>query len=165
MTLSIIIVNWNVKDLLEKCLASVYKETRNIRFEVIVIDNASGDGSAEMIRKKFPQVNLIENKENRWFAGGNNQGFKISKGELILLLNPDTEILDGAIEKMAEMMKGGIKNQELRIKNMGKNEENKLEIGNWKLKKKSPFPPKRRTRIPLRKRGKYLISVCWDASC
>lgn len=108
MTLSIIIVNWNVKDLLEKCLTSVYKETQNLDFEVIVVDNASSDGSVEMIKEKFPKVRLIANKKNRWFAGGNNQGFAEARGELILMLNPDTEILDGAIGKMAEIMSGKI---------------------------------------------------------
>src|SRR4030043_1563360 len=107
MDLSIIIVNWNVRDLLEKCLASIYRETRNIRFEVIVVDNASNDGSALMIKTKFPKVRLIENKENKWFAGGNNQGFAAAQGELVLLLNPDTEILDGAINKMVGIMKEG----------------------------------------------------------
>lgn len=104
MDLSIIIVNWNVKDLLEKCLTSIFNETNKIDFEVIVIDNASNDGSVEMIRKKFPQVNLIANKENKWFAGGNNQGFKVAQGNLILLLNPDTIILNGAINKMVDFM-------------------------------------------------------------
>lgn len=112
MDLSIIIVNWNVKDLLEKCLASVYRETRNLDFEVIVIDNASNDGSVEMIKKKFPQVRLLANKENRWFAGGNNQGLAMAQGDLILLLNPDTEILDKAINKMVGMMKEGEEGKE-----------------------------------------------------
>ncbi|MFC1613342.1 glycosyltransferase family 2 protein [Patescibacteria group bacterium] len=106
MTLSIIIVNWNVKDLLEKCLTSIYKETQNIDFEVIVIDNASSDNSADMVRNKFPQVKLIANKENKWFAGGNNQGIKMAQGDLILLLNPDTVVLDGAVNKMVGIMGG-----------------------------------------------------------
>ncbi|MFH0854691.1 MAG: glycosyltransferase family 2 protein [bacterium] len=124
MLLSIIIVNWNVKDLLERCLASLYRETRNIDFEVIVVDNASKDGSVEMVKEKFPQVKLIANKDNKWFAGGNNQGLAIAKGELVLLLNPDTEILDGAIEKMVGIM--GIKNEK-------KNGGHKVKISNLKL--------------------------------
>jgi len=104
MKLSIIIVNWNVRDLLEKCLTSIYKEIQDLEFEIIVIDNASNDGSVSMIREKFPQVKLIANEDNKWFAGGNNQGFEIAKGDLILLLNPDTEILDGAINKMMDFM-------------------------------------------------------------
>ncbi|MFH1192650.1 MAG: glycosyltransferase family 2 protein [bacterium] len=104
MDLSIIIVNWNVRDLLERCLASIYKETQNLDFEVIVVDNASSDGSVEMIKENFPQVRLLINKENRWFAGGNNQGIAAARGELILFLNPDTVVLDNAIGNMAEMM-------------------------------------------------------------
>jgi len=106
MDLSIIIVNWNVKDLLEKCLTSIYKETQDIDFEVIVVDNASADGSVEMVKEKFPQAKLIANKENKWFAGGNNQGLQMAQGDLILLLNPDTVVLDGAVDKMVEVMGG-----------------------------------------------------------
>ncbi|TSC95428.1 MAG: family 2 glycosyl transferase [Parcubacteria group bacterium Athens1014_10] len=102
--LSIIIVNWNVKDLLEKCLNSIYKMPQKIDFEVFVVDNASKDGSAEMIKEKFPQVKLTANKENKGFAVANNQGIKESKGEFILLLNPDTEIIDNALEKMVDFM-------------------------------------------------------------
>lgn len=108
MDLSIIIVNWNVRELLEKCLASIYKETQNLDFEVIVVDNASKDGSVGMVKEKFPQVRLIANKDNKWFSGGNNQGFELAKGEYVLLLNPDTEILNGAINKMVEFMTGKI---------------------------------------------------------
>lgn len=107
MDLSIIIVNWNVKNLLEKCLKSVYEQTNDLSFEVIVVDNASSDGSVEMIKEKFPQVKLIVNKENKWFAGGNNQGLKIAQGDLILLLNPDTVVLDKAINKMVKIMREG----------------------------------------------------------
>jgi len=104
MDLSIIIVNWNVKDLLEKCLTSIYQETQDIDFEVIVVDNASADGSVEMVKKKFPQAKLITNKENKWFAGGNNQGLQMARGDLILLLNPDTVVLDRAVDKMMGIM-------------------------------------------------------------
>jgi GT2 family glycosyltransferase/peptidoglycan/xylan/chitin deacetylase (PgdA/CDA1 family)/RimJ/RimL family protein N-acetyltransferase len=96
---SIIIVNWNTKDIVKICLQSVYEQTKKIIFEVIVIDNASADGSAEMIKAEFPQVILIENSQNRGFAAANNQGIKIAKGRYMLLLNPDTVVLDGAIQK------------------------------------------------------------------
>ncbi|MDD5043302.1 MAG: glycosyltransferase family 2 protein [Patescibacteria group bacterium] len=105
MDLSIIIVSWNVKNLLQKCLESIYRETKNISFEIFVIDNASTDGSAEMVRNNFPQVKLIVNKKNEGFAKGNNQGIKESHGDFILILNPDTEILDGAIEKTLDFIK------------------------------------------------------------
>jgi GT2 family glycosyltransferase len=96
---SIIIVNWNTCDILRVCLNSIFKQTQGINFEVIVVDNASSDGSAEMVRQEFPQVALIANSKNRGFAAANNQGMQISKGRYVLLLNPDTIILDGAIQK------------------------------------------------------------------
>jgi GT2 family glycosyltransferase len=96
---SVIIVNWNVCDILRNCLHSVYEETKDIKFEVIVIDNASIDNSVEMIKSEFPQVTLIQNNENRGFAAANNQGMKIALGRYVLLLNPDTIVLDGAIQK------------------------------------------------------------------
>jgi len=96
---SVIIVNWNTRDILRDCLWSVYKQTKEIDFKVIVVDNASSDGSAEMVKREFPQVRLIENTENRGFAAANNQGMTIAKGRYVLLLNPDTIVLDRAIEK------------------------------------------------------------------
>jgi GT2 family glycosyltransferase len=99
MDTSIIIVSWNTRTLLEDSLKSIYKQTQDVTFEVIVIDNASTDGSAEMIKKNFPQAMLIENSENRGFAAANNQGIAISKGRYVLLLNSDTIVLDNAIEK------------------------------------------------------------------
>lgn len=96
---SIIIVNWNTRDILRDCLTSVYSQTRNITYEVIVIDNASSDGSAEMIKGEFPQVVLIENSENKGFGAANNQGMRIAAGRFFLLLNSDTLILEGAIQK------------------------------------------------------------------
>jgi GT2 family glycosyltransferase len=96
---SVIIVSWNTQDILRNCLRSIYEQGGDIAVEVIVIDNASTDGSAEMVRKDFPQVILIENSENRGFAAANNQGIAIAKGRYVLLLNPDTVILDHAINK------------------------------------------------------------------
>ncbi|MFA5413711.1 MAG: glycosyltransferase family 2 protein [Patescibacteria group bacterium] len=104
MDLSIIIVNWKVKDLLEKCLRSIFEQTKNINFEVFVVDNASGDGSIEMVREKFHQVDLTASQDNLGFAKGNNLAIKKSRGRYILLLNPDTEILDNALEKMVRFM-------------------------------------------------------------
>lgn len=105
MDLSIIIINWNVKDLLQKCLESIYRETKDISFEVFVIDNASSDGSAEMVIENFPEVKLIVNTENKGFAKANNQGIKESSGKYILLLNPDTEIISNVFLKMIEVFK------------------------------------------------------------
>lgn len=96
---SIIVVNWNTQDILRNCLKSIYEQGGEVALEVIVVDNASTDGSAEMVRKDFPQVILIENSENRGFAAANNQGIAITKGRYVLLLNSDTIILDNAIDK------------------------------------------------------------------
>ena len=96
---SIIIVSWNTRDILCNCLESVYKQTRKVDFEVIVIDNASVDGSVEMVKNKFHSVNLIANSRNRGFAAANNQGIAIAKGRFVLLLNSDTITLDDAISK------------------------------------------------------------------
>lgn len=96
---SIIVVNWNTRDILRDCLKSVFDQTQDITFEVIVIDNASSDDSVQMIKSEFPQVILIENSENRGFAVANNQGIEIAKGQYVLLLNSDTIVLDGSIQK------------------------------------------------------------------
>jgi GT2 family glycosyltransferase len=96
---SIIVVNWNTHDLLRSCLESVYAQSTTIKCEVIVVDNGSSDGSVEMVRKDFNQVNLLANPDNRGFAAANNQGIEVAKGRYILLLNSDTIVLDRAIEK------------------------------------------------------------------
>lgn len=100
MELSIIIVNYNTREFLENCLRSIFKSTTGLVYEVIVVDNNSTDGSLQMIRKMFPQVLLLHNKENLGFSRANNLGYSHSKGKHLLFLNSDTLILDGAIEKM-----------------------------------------------------------------
>jgi len=96
---SVIIVSWNTRDILRDCLESVYAQTCNVSFEVIVIDNASADGSTEMVRRDFPTVRLIENTDNRGFAAANNQGLQLAAGRYVLLLNSDTVVLDHAIDR------------------------------------------------------------------
>jgi GT2 family glycosyltransferase len=90
MKVSVIIVNYNVKYFLEVCLHSVLRATEGIASEVIVVDNNSTDGSCAFVRERFPEVILIENKDNKGFSKANNQGVEIAKGEYILFLNPDT---------------------------------------------------------------------------
>ena len=99
MDVSIIIVNWNTRDVLRECLASVYRNVLDLSCEVIVVDNGSSDGSDKMVREDFNQVILINNKENKGFAAANNQGIRIAKGRYILLLNSDTIILGDVISK------------------------------------------------------------------
>ena len=97
MDVSTVVVNWNTCDILRNCLASLYANTRDVEVEVIVIDNASSDGSVDMVKSEFPLVKIIANAENRGFAAGNNQGIAIAKGRYILLLNSDTVVLNNAI--------------------------------------------------------------------
>ncbi len=105
MELSVIIVNWNTKKLLGDCLASIYKFTQNVEFEVIVVDNNSNDGSRKMVKEKFPKVKLIENKSNLGFAKANNIGFRQAKGKYILLLNSDTYLIENSFQKLVEFAK------------------------------------------------------------
>ncbi len=106
LSISIIIVNYNVKDLLLQCLRSIYSKTNeSLLIETIVIDNDSKDDSIAAVTKEFPQVILIENKFNAGFSGANNQGMNIAKGEYIFLLNPDTEIIGNALSQLLNYMK------------------------------------------------------------
>lgn len=98
MDVSVIIVNYNTKELTKNCIKSIYEKTKNIDFEVIVSDNGSTDGSQEMIKKEFPKVILIENNQNLGFGAANNKGLKIANGKYIFYLNSDTILLNNAIK-------------------------------------------------------------------
>src|SRR4030042_3487968 len=89
---SIVIVNYNVRAFLEQCLLSIHKAKHDLNIEVFVVDNASVDGSQAMVRKKFPEVVLIDNKDNVGFSKANNQALRQAKGKFVLILNPDTLI-------------------------------------------------------------------------
>ncbi len=102
--LSISIVNYNAKDLLQQCLHSIFSNVDNLNIEVWVVDNASIDGSAEMVESMYPQVNLIKNSSNRGFIKANNQGLRKSNGRYVLSLNNDTIVLPGALSTMVEFM-------------------------------------------------------------
>jgi GT2 family glycosyltransferase len=109
MDLSIIIVNWNTQELLSQCLRSVDKTVRVsncLEVETIVIDNASTDGSVQMVREQFAWAQLIENTENLGFARANNQALKLARGNKLLLLNPDTVATEGAIELLSGVLDG-----------------------------------------------------------
>jgi N-acetylglucosaminyl-diphospho-decaprenol L-rhamnosyltransferase len=109
MDLSIIIVNWNSKDYLAKCLESVYSHTDGISYEVIVIDNASFDGCDLLISEKYPQTKFIQSDVNLGFGGANNLGYRNSTGKVLLFLNPDTEIRDEAINRLVYFLGGSEK--------------------------------------------------------
>ena len=104
LDLSIVIVNWNVRDLLRRCLHSILADLQTCRFEIIVVDNASTDGSVEMVHQEFPQVRLIASEVNLGYTGGNNRGIAASQGRYILLLNPDTEVVGDALPTMVAYM-------------------------------------------------------------
>lgn len=100
MEFSIIIVNYNTKELLQGCIRSIFQNTKKVTYEIIVVDNNSIDGSQHMVKKTFPDVLLLCNKENVGFSRANNKAYRHSKGEYLVFLNSDTLILDSAIEKM-----------------------------------------------------------------
>jgi GT2 family glycosyltransferase len=104
MKLSVVIVNYNVRAYLEQCLRTVYEALDGIDGEVFVVDNLSTDGSVELVRDKFPQVQLIANRENVGFSRANNQAIRVAKGDYVLLLNPDTVVAEDVFRKVLEFM-------------------------------------------------------------
>ena len=101
---SIVIISWKMKDLLQKCLQSIYKFTSEVTFEIIVIDNNSQDGTSEIIETEFPEIILIRNKENCGVAPARNQGIKIARGRYILILDADMELKENSIEQLYRFM-------------------------------------------------------------
>ena len=105
MDLSIVIVNWNVKELLRNCLHSLLDQPDpGLTIEIIVVDSASSDGSPQMVRQEFPQVRLIASPENLGYAGGNNAGATAAQGRYLFLLNPDTMVRAGALTQLVGYM-------------------------------------------------------------
>jgi hypothetical protein len=102
MKLSIIILCWNDRKVIGDCLRSIYAGTGLTDFEIIVSVNGSSDGSVELIRQNYPNVRVIENNANLGFSKGNNVGIRASQGELVLILNPDTIIHDGTLDKLVK---------------------------------------------------------------
>ena len=98
--ISVIIVNWNTKALLLDCVASLYQATRESSLEIIVVDNASTDGSIDALRNSFPQVQIIMNEDNLGFAKANNIGIKKAQGRYVCLVNSDVKALEGVLDKM-----------------------------------------------------------------
>jgi len=106
MDLSVIIVNWNSVDFIAQCISSIYAHTSNLEFEVLVVDNASYDGSAELMGRLFPQARFIQALENLGFGRANNLGFQHCRGRNILFLNPDTEVMGPALNRMVSFLDG-----------------------------------------------------------
>jgi GT2 family glycosyltransferase len=100
MKLSVVIICWNDLRVLRDCLRSIYEGTHATEFEVIVSDNGSVDDSVEFIRKHYPQTLVVENEQNLGFARGNNAGVCVAQGEYVLILNPDTVIHDGSLDRL-----------------------------------------------------------------
>lgn len=104
ISLSIIIVSYNTKKFLKDCLVSILKNKRNINLEILVVDNNSSDGSAELVEEEFPKIKLIRNKDNFGFAKANNLGIKKAKGEYILFLNSDTLLTADVLQTMLDFV-------------------------------------------------------------
>lgn len=99
---SVIVVSYNTRDLTRACLASLYDQTREASFETLVVDNASADGSADMVAREYPRARLYRLEENIGFAPANNLAAADARGDFLLLLNPDTVVLDGAVDRLVE---------------------------------------------------------------
>jgi N-acetylglucosaminyl-diphospho-decaprenol L-rhamnosyltransferase len=105
MDLSVVIVSYNTRELLRGCLGSVLADVDpGLEHEIIVVDNASADGSAAMVRNGFPQVRLLANAQNRGFAASNNQAIEQSSGQYVFLLNPDTLVRRGAVGRLMALL-------------------------------------------------------------
>lgn len=102
--LTVIVVNYNVEYFLDQCLSSVRKASKGLEIETIVVDNASMDGSVELLHQKYSDLHLILNEENVGFSKANNQGIEIAKGKYVLLLNPDTVVEESSFQKVIDYM-------------------------------------------------------------
>jgi hypothetical protein len=101
---SIVIVSWNVRELLRDCLKSIEAQRGSLDCQIIVVDNCSSDGSAEMLRRDFPGVELIANALNAGFARANNQGFALAKARHVFVLNPDTLLVDDSLARLVRIL-------------------------------------------------------------
>jgi GT2 family glycosyltransferase len=104
MELSIVILNYKTKGLLKQCLKGIYLYPPSVSYEVIVVDNNSGDGSVELVREQFPKVVLLPQHENLGYHKGNNIGIKAARGKYIMILNTDIAFLDNSLDKMYQFM-------------------------------------------------------------
>ena len=103
--ITFVIVSYNTRDLLKSCIDSLAKHITDVKYEIIIVDNGSTDGSAEMVESCYADIHLIKNRDNRGFAKANNQAIVLAKGDFIVLLNSDTMVLDDKISELVEFMK------------------------------------------------------------
>jgi GT2 family glycosyltransferase len=143
MKLSIVIICWNDWKLIQDCLKSIFDGTRRINFEVIVSDNGSTDGSVENIRAAFPKTRVVENRANLGFARGNNAGIQETTGDYVLILNPDTIVLDGALDRWMDYV------------------QTKPEAGAFGCRILNPDRSYQRSARPFPTPGRYLIAALW----
>jgi N-acetylglucosaminyl-diphospho-decaprenol L-rhamnosyltransferase len=101
---SIVILNYKVKGLLKNCVKSIYANTHGLDYEIIVVDNGSDDGVGEMVKKRFPKIKFIQNKDNLGFGAGNNVGIREAQGKYVAVINPDTSFKENALKKMYDFM-------------------------------------------------------------
>ena len=101
---SVVIVNYNVRDFLEQAIRSIYRAATRLSVEILVVDNASSDGSMEMVAERFPAVRRLENTENVGFGRANNQAIQVARGRYILVLNPDTIVQEDTLEQLCQLM-------------------------------------------------------------
>lgn len=104
MKISVIIVSYNTKKILRECLTSIFDKTKGLDFEVVIVDNASTDGSVEMLESRYKDIKILRNKENLGFAKANNQGIEVATGDYVLLLNSDTNLLENSLKVMVDYM-------------------------------------------------------------
>lgn len=126
---SVIIVNWNTRDLVLECIESILTNHDDVPVEIVVVDNNSQDGSSEAVAERFPEVKLIASEENLGFAAGNNLGIRYATGEYILFLNPDTLILGSAIKYMRDYLQSNA-----RVGAVGcriNNPDGSLQLSHW----------------------------------
>lgn len=102
--LSIVIITWRMRDFLGNLLTSIYRYTKGVRFEVIVVDNNSDDGTAEMVKSRFPQVSIVRNDRNRGVAAARNQAFRLAKGKHVMTLDADTLLTENSFKKMVDFI-------------------------------------------------------------
>lgn len=129
--LSILIVNWSTREMLRNCLESIRNNPPQIPHETIVVDNASADGSAEMVEQDFPEVTLVKSDKNLGYAAGNNLAFSKAKGEFLLTLNPDTEIPPNTLQLSLETLQSHPECAALSVRFIGPDGETQASVRNF----------------------------------